>query len=66
MTGYFITGFAAGIAIAIIFIIGRVYNYKKEANLARRNIDRLERFNSDLQFKLKNVGRSNEVPGFSL
>ena len=66
MTGYFLIGFAAGIAIAIIFIVGRVYNYRKEANVARRNIDRLERFNSDLQFKLKNVARSKEVAGFSL
>ncbi len=53
MTGYFLSGFAAGLALAVIFVVGKFYNYKKEVRLARKNIDRLERFNSELQFELR-------------
>lgn len=55
MTGYFITGFGAGIAVAIIFLAGKLYNYHKDVTNAKSVIERLERFNSDLQFKLKSV-----------
>jgi hypothetical protein len=55
MTGYFITGFSAGIAIAVIFLAGKLYTYQRDAKNSRSIIDRLERFNSELQFKLNNT-----------
>lgn len=66
MTGYFLIGFGVGLTIALVFIVGRFYNYKKEVDIARKNVDRLERFNSDLQFELKNMGRAKELSRLGL
>lgn len=61
MTGYFLTGFIAGISLSLIFIAGKLFKYRRETELAKENVERLERLSCDLQYKLKR-GDQRQIP----
>lgn len=64
MTGYFFIGFIGGIALSFIMVAGLIYKLKSESQLAKKTIDRLERYNTLLQRRLQVSDRQlKEVSG---